>query len=297
MPSITHTLRASIGGSQEATPTRATLTVPTGMNAPSIRDGGNTVPSPAQTGQPVTTEGTTAAVTLSPQLTALARKQQKLQSEIQAQREKEAQWEKDKAGYVSKDAIKAKAQQNAAEALADLGFTYDEITNLLLDQQNGQDPVQQLKSEIDSLKKSQEESTVKLFEQTVAQYRTEASKIIASDEKYVMLKDEPEAAKAAIDELLEDFDKTGETKDISYYLDLAEDGLKEMATSLASRLEKTKKPEQEVTAPAKKQLPPPAQAQRTLTQQVATTPTRVPNQFQHLSPKDRIAQAIARAQR
>ena len=295
MPQITHTVRASIGGIQEAAPTRTTLTVPTGMNAPSL-NGGNSVPSPAKTGQPDTTEGTTAAVTLSPQLTALARKQQKLQAEIQAQRDREAQWEKEKAGYVSKDAFKAKAQQNAAEALADLGFSYDEITNLLLAQQNGQDPVQQLQHRLDSLEKSNQESTNKLFDQTVAQYRTEASKMIASDEKYVMLKDEPEAAKAAIDELLEDFEKTGETKDISYYLNLAEEGLKEMAQSLASRLDKTKKPEAEVP-PAKKTLPPPAQAPRTLTQQVATTPTRVPNQFQHLSPKERLAQALARAQR
>src|SRR6185312_7295606 len=104
MPTITPHPRAAIGTDQPA-PQRASVKVATGIN----------LPAPSQkTGQENITEETPAQeVTLSPQLTAFARKQQKLQAEIQAHREKEAEWEKEKAKYVDRDGLKAKVQQNA----------------------------------------------------------------------------------------------------------------------------------------------------------------------------------------
>lgn len=294
MPTIAPQLRASIGNSDQPASHRASLTAATGMTMPTTQS-----TSAPKTGHPGITEETTApAVTLSPQLTALARRQQKFQQEVQAQREKESQWEKDKANYVPKESFKAKVQQNAVEALSDLGLTYDELTNLLLNQQNGADPVRELRSEVDQLKKSQEESANKQFEAILNQYKSEAQKLIQSSDKYLMIRDEPEAAKAAVDELVADWEKDGETKDISYYLDLAEEGLRDMANALSGRLSKTK-PAEETAQPTKKTLPPPKAAQtRTLTQQVETAPQQArPGQFQHLSMKERIAQATARAQR
>jgi vacuolar-type H+-ATPase subunit I/STV1 len=259
---------------------------------------------PSKTGQPGTTEETTAqgAVTLSPQLTALARKQQRLQQEIQAQRDKESEWAKKEADYVPKSSIKAKAQQNAVEALADIGLTYEELTNLLLSQQQGDDPIQgtvkALQAEIQQIKSTQEQNVSKQYEATVAQYRGEIDSLIASDDAFITIREEGRAD-AVLQHILDTFEEDPSkvltveqaSKEIEEFL------VEEAEKKLSLTKVKAKLTPQE-TKPAEKTLPPTKAAPpRTLTQQVETTPTRTYNQFQHLSMKERIAHAVARARK
>ena len=294
MPTISPVVRASIGGtSQEPVPHRVSLTAQTGMNMPEKPDA-----SLPPSGQTATHEATTPtqAVTLSPQLTALARKQQKLQQEIQAQRDKEAAWTARQADYVPKSDFKAKLKENAAEALNTLGISYDELTNLLLEQQNGADPVKALKAELDQLKNDQKANVDKQYEATLRQYRAETDSLIAADPKTYHLINKQGRQDAVVQHILETW-KEDESKvlSVSQAAKEVEDVLREQAKKMADALKELEPATTEETPQAKKTLPPPKAALKTLTNQVDVAPTRTYNQFQFLSPKERLAQAIARA--
>lgn len=302
MPTITTQLRGSIGNTEgESRPHRATVTAATGMNLPAKAPEPTTPPVDAKTGQPGITEDTaTKAVTLSPQLTALARRQQKLQQEIQAQRDKEASWATEKANYVPKTELKAKLQENAAQALAEMGTTYEEITELLLAQQQGDDPVKSLRKDFDQLKQSQEEQITKQYESTLKQYRAEADQLVSSDLKAFHLINKGKHQDAVVQHIVDTWKESpDQVLTVAQAAKEVEEILRENAKEAAEALKELEEPVAETAAPTQKTLPPPQKtaALRTLTNSVDATPTRVQGQFQHLSMKERIAQAIARAQR
>lgn len=300
MPTITPTGRAVVGGSpDEYRLPRSSVTAATGMDLPSLKQVNPPAAdaTPEKTGQVDTQEDTTAqAVTLSPQLTALARKQQKLQQEIQAQRDKEADWAKKEADYVPKSDFKAKLQQNAAEALKDLGTDYDELTRLLLEQQNGPDPVKALESKLERLEKSQEENVNKQYEATIKQYKAEADSLVAKDPKKYFLINKEGQQEAIVQHIVETWQENpDQVLTVEEAASEIEDFLREEAKKKKALLEELEGPPPEKVT--EKRLPPPKAAVRTLTQQVESAPTRTHNQFQHLSMKERIAQSIARAQK
>ena len=250
--------------------------------------------APGQTA--IKEETITQAVTLSPQLSALARKEQKFHQEQKAFREEKEQWEKEKADFIPKSDFKTKLQANAAEALKTLGLDYNELTDLLLNQSNTDDPVKKLQAEVESLKSAQTEQVSKQYEATVNQYRQEISKLVQRDPNLVTIK-EKAAEKVVLQHILDTFEKEGEilsvdeaAKDVEDYL--VEDALKNTRLTKV----KAKLPPQDLVE-SKKTLPPPQRSQKTLTNSVESAPQRTLNQFQHLSPKERLMQAIARAQR
>lgn len=303
MPTITTQARAAIGsGPEDFRMPHKTITQPTGMNLPKIE---KPIPAPLDPSEPqktgqlgISEETPAKAVTLSPQLTALARRQQKLQAEIQAQREKETEWEKQKAEYVPRSGFKAKLQQNAAEALKEFGTDYEELTRLLLEQQNGADPVKALASEVEQLKKAQEDGVNKQFEAIVSQYKAEAKTLVSKEaEKFAFIQANPEWIDGAVQYIVDEWEADNNNViSLEDALALTEDSLRIEAKKQAdilAKIEGTKKPD---PAP-EKTLPPPRSGARTLTEKVEAAPTRTYNQFQHMSMKERIAQAVARAQR
>lgn len=296
MPTITPQARPVIGGSsEEFRHPRMQIKASTGMSMPE-REAPET-PAP---GQPGIKEETSpaAAVTLSPQLTALARKQQKLQQEIQAQREREETWTKEKSDYVPKSDLQAKAKQNAAEALKEaLGMDYNELTQLMLDQQQGADPVKALASEVQALKKSQEENTNKQYEATLKQYKAEAESLVSADLKSFHFISKGKHLDAVVQHIVETWQEDPDkVLTVEQAAKEVEEFLREEAKTQAALLKEIESPQEE-PAPQKTLPPPQKAAPRTLTNQVEATPTRTYNQFQHLSMKERIAQAIARTQR
>lgn len=307
MPAITPQVRATIGGGQhEPILPRASIKAATGMNLPTLKESKQ---SEEALGQLDTKEETIKpAVTLDPQTSTLARNQQKLQAEIRALREKEAAFEKQKAEYVPKAEFKAKLQQNAAEALSELGTTYDELTSALLSQKNTDDPVRKLEVKIEQLEKSQEDNVNKQFDATLKQYRAEADSLIAADPKtYHFISKGMKSEKwngecPVTTHILEEWKHNPDNvltvekaaKEIESFLRLE---AKAEADALRE-LEALEKPAEETAPVAKKTLPPPPRATtRTLTEQVTSTPTRTQNMFQHMSMKERIAEAARRAQK
>lgn len=300
MPSITPLVRASIGGNPEETfrQPRMTVKAQTGMNLPPIQEGDSK--PPAATGQTGTIEDTSEkAVTLSPQLTALARKQQKLQADIQALREKEAALAAKEADFIPRSSFKAKLRENAVDALKDLGLDYNELTELLLNQQNGTDPVKKLEAEINQLKSAREQDVNKQYDATLRQYKAEANSLINSDPKKFYFIQKEGAVDAVVQHIVETW-KEDENQVLS--VDEAakdiEEFLRDEAKKKKALLDELEGPPAEQAKPSQKTLPPPQKSgARTLTQSVETAPTRTYGQFQHLSEKERIAQAIARARR
>jgi len=290
MPTISPQIRPSIGGTPEAKPYRPTIQAQTGMAR---------VPSP-QIGQSASSEETTPApaVTLSPQLTALARRQQKLQQEIQAQRDKEAAWEKQKSEYLPKSALKDKAQKNVDEALAELGLDYEQLTQLKLAQLNGADPIQEVRQELQQLKDAQTEQTNKQYEATIKQYRAEADALTAADTKAYHFINREKRQDAVVQHIVDTWqDNPDKVLTVEQAAKEIEEFLREDAKEKANYLKEIDEGDT-TQAPQQKTLPPPQKAApRTLTNAVETAPTRTYGQFQHLSMKERIAQAIARAQR
>lgn len=232
-------------------------------------------------------------VTLSPQLTALARKQQKLQQEIQAQRDKEAAFTAKEADYIPKSQIKAKMETNAVQTLQELGFTYEEVTNLILSQQSGADPHAQelkaLKDEVQSIKSTSEQNVSKQYEATINQYKVEVKKLTQDNPEFKAI-NKKNAHEAVVKHIEDTFNEDGEILTVEQASKDIEDYLRDEAKEWSSILEEKKEPVEE------KKLPAPKTGLRTLTQQVASIPPeRTHNQSQYLSMKERIAQAVAKS--
>lgn len=310
MPAITPQVRASIGGNSDAPPApRLAIKAATGMEPPRVPPAQPAAAAPAaqapqapsapvKTGQSDTVEETTptAAVTLSPQLTALARKQQKLQQEIQAQREREAKWAQEQANYVPKSSIKEKLRTDAAGALKELDLDYEELTRLLLEQQQGADPVNALKADIEKMKADQQQAVSAQYEATLKQYKAEAEAVVAADPKAFFLINKGKHHDVVVQHIVDTWQENPEqVLTVEQAAKEIEEYFREQARQQKALLEELEGPPPAPTPPVpEKKLPNPT---RTLTQQVETAPTRTFGQFQHLSMKERIAQAIARSQK
>lgn len=298
MPTIHPVVRAVIGGNSEESfrQPRVSITRPTGMDI--LIPKAPEATSEQKTGQPVINEETKSdAVTLSPQLTALAKKQQIVQQRELAIKEKEAALAAKEADYIPKSKITEGVNVNALQAVKDyLGMDYEELTNLILSQTQGADPVKELKSEIQQLKTNEEQRVSKQYEATVNQYKREISTLVDKDENFVTIKEE-NAQDAVLQHILETFEKDNEMLSVEEASKDIEDFLVDEAIKKSSLTKVKAKLSPPPAKQEEKRLPPPRQAPKTLTQQVESAPTRTFNQFQHLSMKERIAQAISRAQR
>lgn len=307
MPSITPIARQVIGGTPENTfqQPRKTLNASTGMNV-APREQVTTLPEP-KIGQPITNEADTAqstptAVTLSPQLTALARKQQKFQQDLQTFNTDKTAFEAAKADYVPKSQIKDRLNTNVAEGLQELGYTFEQLTELYLAQQSGSDPnaqvIKDLADKITKIETDSETAATKQRELTLNQYRKEIENLVSNNPDFDTIKS-LKRQDAVLQHIVDTFDEDGEVLTVEEASKEIEDYLVEEAMQMAG-LNKVKSKMQPAPSAesTEKKLPAPKTGLRTLTQAVSSTPpARTANQFQHLSMKERIAQSIARAQR
>lgn len=240
------------------------------------------------------------AVTLSPQLTALARREQKFRQQEQAFKAKQADFEAKQAEVANLSTLKSKIAAKDFSALEELGVSYDEYTNYLLNKGETANPevqaVNELREEINSLKNDQKKNEEKQFEQIKGQYRSDIKSLIAKDPRFESIK-ERGAEEHVLQHILDTFSEDGEVLTVEQAAQEVEDEIVEEAMSMA----KLKKVQAKLIPPPKATLPPPQQKTqpqiRTLTQQMTSTPTKTSAQFQHLSPKERLAQAISKAQK
>lgn len=243
-----------------------------------------------------------AAVTLPPQVSALARKEQAFQAKVQAFEAEKKAWAEKNPSQPPPPTIKEQIRKTPSKALQELGLTYDELTQALLSEQNGVDPnneaIQTLANKLETIEAKQKEDQEKNTKTIIAQYETEIAKLVDNDPEFETIKARGLHGHV-LQHILDTFNEDGEIltveqaskeiEDVAFEDALKVSGLKKVQAKLGL-------PDPN-TAKQKQTLPPPGKQAPTQPQTpVVAAQTDAPNkQMQHLSPNERLQQAIAKA--
>lgn len=234
--------------------------------------------------QLVTNEETPAvteeAVSLSPKISALARKEQ-------AQRQREAQLKRREQELSSKLAdaekyaqLKAKMANKDFGAAEELGISYEEYTTYKLNQQTSENPEEQryrkVEKELADLKRGQEEQVIKEYQANQSLWKQEIARVVTENEEFVGIR-EMKAENAVLQHINDSFD---------------EDGVELSAEQAAREIEAAiKKQEERFTqisglrnknASEGKVLGPPKNAPKTITQNMTVTSSKPSHKPLHM---------------
>lgn len=254
--------------------------------------------APPVKAQPAAESAPTAeSVKLSPQLSALARKEREVREREHAIKLKEKEIEDRLNGSKQFDDIKSSIQAKDFSKAEELGLSYEDYTQYLLQKQQTEDPqsqaLKEIKAEIDSIKKGQEESAAKQYEATVAEYKEEISSLVDKDERFRSIK-KLDRQDAVLQLILDSWEEDGSELSIEEAAKDVENYLVEHAKKMAALLET---PGTETASlPQKATLPPPRVTSKTLTQNIAavgTEPIRHKSLHQ-MSDHERYAEAFRR---
>lgn len=234
-------------------------------------------------------------VTLSPKVSAIARKEQ-------AQRQREKQLAEKERTFAEKMAdadkyhqLKEKLKNKDFSAAEELGLTYEEYVKHELNKEASKDPaaerVKALEEKLSQVQKAQEESVVKEYQANQALWKNEIVKVIKENDEFSTIRD-----LGAEDMVLQHINDSFEEDDIELTVEQAakdiEDALFERAEKYASVTKlKDKVPEAKVLGAPKTSI-------KTITQNMTTTPkTAVASRPFHLmSESEQIQEAIRRVQ-
>lgn len=236
------------------------------------------------------------SVRLSPQLSALARKEQAHRNREQALAQREKDLESRLAKAQQFENLESKLGSKDYSELEKLGLNYEGYTEYLISKQAEEDPSTQaykkLESEIQGIKKEREEQAEQEFEETKAEYQREIKSLVASSSDFTSIK-EMKAEDAVLTLIMETWEEDNEHLTVAEACKEIEAGIVEHANKFASlsKLKPKVDPEQEKRLP----LPPPS-GTRTLTNnmQPSNTETVPAKSLQHLSEADRYAEARRR---
>lgn len=240
------------------------------------------------------------AVTLSPQLTALARKEAKIRQQEQAFKAEKAAFEAKQTEANSLLQIKEKLAAKDFSALEALGVSYEDYANYVLNKPETEKPefqaIKKVENDLQQMKAEQEARTAKQYEITLGQYRSEIKRLVDSNPAFSSIK-ELQAEEHVLQHIIDTVEEDNEVLSVEQASKEIEDFLVEDALAM-SKLSKVRA-QTTPTAP-KKTLPPPTTRQpaRTLTNTAspASTEKYTGKQMQHLTPKERIALALQKAQ-
>ena len=259
------------------------------------------VPRPQNTDHPNTVRTEAAAepavteesVKLSPQLSALARKEQAYRQREQALKDREKALEDKLKDAEQFSSLKTKLSAKDYSEAEALGLSYEDYTKYSVDKLNGEDPnqvaIKKLSDEIETLKKDKEEAAAQAFDDTVKEYKKQIGILATTNPEY------------------SGFKGKYEEHILQYILDAWEDGvevtIEESAKEVVAHLKAEKaeldqlfkSPEVAKEAGAEKTLPPPKPGLKTLTQQITTGSEKRPlKSLQYLSESERYAEARRR---
>lgn len=246
--------------------------------------------------EPRATEET---VTLSPQMAALARKEQRVRQQEQAIKQRELSLAAEKAEIAELKAMKAKLaakDYSGVEGMVD----YESYTNYLIEKSGNLSPEQQalkkLEAEVEGMKQSQKNDVDKRFEAAVNERRKAVNSLIDTNPEFSKLKRLGEKGQeAVITHILEtwkedeiDLDPIKAAKEVQQLI-------LEQAKISAALLEEESTEEQ---VAGNKALPPLKPGMKTLTNNMAATGEikRPVKSFQHMSDSERYAEARRRAE-
>lgn len=234
------------------------------------------------------------SVKLSPQLSALARKEQAYRQREQALKEKERLLEQKLKEAEQFEALKAKLSAKDYSEAEALGLDYDAYTQYKLDKANGEDPVQQelkaLRDEVAKLRKTDEETAASRYEETIAEYKKEITKLVAESADFSTIKAFGRED-AVLQLILDSFEEDSEELTVMEAAKLVEEQLEKYGKVYAT-LPKFKKEEAPVEPRA---LPRPVVGKTLTNNMIASADTkRATKSLQHLSDQERYEEARRR---
>lgn len=233
------------------------------------------------------------SVRLSPQITALARKEQAFRQREQALKERERALEAKLADADQYSQLKTKFASKDYSAAEELGLTYDEHLKYALDKQEGEDPgtkrFKDLEAQIQALKTGQEEKASKEYEETVAEYKKEIAQLVASSADFPLTK-KAKKEDAVLQLILDSWEEDSTEMTVEQASKDVETYLKEQRKAW---LALDDQPQAETV---ETKLSPPKPGTRTITQQMQPSGTekRPQKSFQHMSESERYAEARRR---
>lgn len=238
-----------------------------------------------------TPEAQEETVSLSPKVSALARKEQAVRRREIELRNKERELEARLADSEKYKSLKEKLAAKDYSAAEEMGISHEEYTQHLLKQQESKDPAteryRKIESELESLKKAQEDSSVKEYQANQALWKAEITKVVSENEDFSSIK-ELKAEDIVLQHINDSFEEDG--TELS-----AEEAAKEIEAALVARAEKfaslskIKKKSEETRT-----LPPP-KTSKTITQNMTTTPVKSSTKPMHLmSDSEQWAEATRR---
>jgi hypothetical protein len=235
------------------------------------------------------------SVQLSPQITAIARKEH-------AQRKREQDFETEKKTFAQKladadkyAALQAKIKAKDYSAADELGLNYDEYTQYLVDKQAKTNPederYRKVESELSELKKNQEDQTLKEYNQNQALWKQEIAKTVGDNPEFSTIKELGLEA-MVLQHVNDSFEEDG--------IELtAEEAAKEIEAAAVERAEKfasVSKIKNRSSEPPKV-LGAPKTAPKTITQGMTVSSEKASSKPFHLmSESEQIAEAYRRVQ-
>lgn len=236
----------------------------------------------------------TESVALSPKISAIARKEAAQRQREQALLQREKSLEAKLANAEKYEKLQAKIASKDYSAADELGLSYEEYTNYLLNKQAGEKPEEQrfrqVEEKLSQFEKAQEEKVNREYEVNQSLWKKEISKVIAENDAFLNIR-ELKAEDKVLQHINDSFDQDDveltveeAAKDIEEYLD-------EYANKIAS-LSKVKGKFNEA-----KTLGPPRSQPKTITNQMAPSSTKQTSKPFHLmSESEQIAEAYRRVQ-
>ena len=222
------------------------------------------------------------SVTLSKEISAIARKEQAYRLREQKLKARERELELKLKDADAFDSIRKRFKEKDFSAADELGMTYEEYTQYLLKKQEGAKPederYRKLETELERLKRQQEESTQKEYEANQALWKAEIAKLTSEGDEYASIR-ELKAEHLVLQHVNDSFEEDG--------IELtAEEAAKEIEEALIARAQKfaslTKLKAREPEPEPKPVLGAPKSSPKTITQSMTVTSKVPPPKPLHL---------------
>lgn len=249
--------------------------------------------TPKTTAAPATeTPPAEESITLSPKISALARKEQAQRAKEKAFAEKERSFSEKMADADKYQQLKAKIAAKDYSAAEELGVTYEEYVKHELNKEASKNPeqerVRQLEEKLSELQKAREEDVVKEYQANQALWKNEIVRVVKETEDFSAIR-KLEAEDIVLQHINDSFEEDNVELTVEQAAKDINDALLERAKKFASVLE----PE----VSAAKVLGAPKTAVKTITQNMTTTSVKpVSKPFHLMSEHEQIQEAIRRVQ-
>jgi len=235
------------------------------------------------------------SVTLSPKVSAIARKEQALRAQARQIAEKEKALA-DKLAMADKyQQIQEKIRNKDYSATDELGLQYEEIVKHELTKEASKNPeqerVRQLEEKLEALQKAQEENAVKEYQANQTLWKQEIAKTVKENDEFSTIRE-----LGAEDIVQKHINDSFEEDDVELTVEQACKEIEEALVARAEKFASVTKVKNKLSET--KVLGAPKSKVSTITQNMTTTPKTAPasKPFHLLSETEQIAEAIRRVQ-